>query len=1408
MKQCISRSLILFTVFCLSVVLQAVTPVNGKIYKIRHIQTGKVLANGENAENDAPIVLENESPIRRGQIWRYQVYANYVFLINNTGNKAIDMAPGKSYQPVMWTFAVSNANQRFQVRAVEGLEDTFQITDTSADYRALCLNSASKMQMLKGAGEESYFTFEEANTDPVDYPVENGFFVVRSHSGSQALSTGADHNLGDLLQSGNYKEGDFSQIWKFRKGTSVENGFVLYNTVYDLAIDFALSSTLKPLLWSASVSNVNQNLIFEPAALKGEYYIYAQNTDQRFTKVVDPCYLIASAQGEISLTTNKEEATTFTLLNVDEPVGSDKEWENQNIFGINKEEPHATFIPYPNTQALQADKEVYEKPWLTPTANSNYLSLNGTWKFLFASDPSERPRTEFYGDDVDASQWNEIEVPGCWEMFGYDKPMYINVDYAFEDNPPYIKNKVAGVGNNPVGSYRRNFTLPEVWKNQRVVLHFDGLYSAAFVWINGKYVGYTQGGNNDAEFDVSKYVKDGNNNISVQVMRWSDGSYLEGQDMWRMSGLHRDVYLYTTPKTFIRDHYISTAYGSSATSGTLNVEMQVANNSGEATQKQVVVTLISPAGEQLNQWTSTANFTQGETNKTLNISQTLSGLKNWSAEQPVLYTLIFSQRDSQGREEMVFQTKYGFRKIEINNYQVKINGKRVFFRGVNTQDTHPTKGRAIDIDYMQKDIIMMKQANVNTVRTSHYPRQAKMYAMFDYYGLYIMDEADVECHKNWSDHNNNNNSSGITNDPSWQNQWIDRTVRMVYRDRNHPSVIFWSLGNESGYGSNLLASYAAVRELDNRPIHDCTGSSAAPAAYSDLYSVMYPALIFVRSSSNYESRPYFMCEYAHAMGNAMGNFKDYWDILDSSSRGVGGCVWDWVDQSVYHPEAVMSGQLEKNGFPYYISGYDMPGPHQGNFLNNGIISPDRAWTPKLTEVKKVYQPASMELNVATTGNKISITNKHTFTNLKTVYKLHVAYLNAEGKFISEEDYALPTIAAGATGSVRLNTQPENTAFINAELRLLEDTPYAEAGYPVATEQFLTEGTSATPVLPVITPKQTDTVQPLTISGNTISNDLVTLSLTTKGFIRKFISRGITIFNNSSSDELPCGSNIRWIENESPYGKHNFGDRSRSYTSASKTTLTLEDNGMTCSFTQTVKCSNINYVIKYTLYATGELDANITYTVANTGLRRIGMDWSFPAGFEQVEYFGRGPWENYIDRQSGSYLGRYQSTIDDLFEANYIHPQSNGNRQDMRQLILSNAEGKQIIISSEGQVSFSLSHYNQEDFLTEEVHTYDLEHHDEILATIDYMQRGLGNGSCGPGTESEYYCPAGTFSHTLRIQGDTHIPEGISRPTTEQDNNDTPIIYNIAGHRVSDLQSQPRGTYLIKSASGVQKIIRR
>ena len=1301
---------------------------NVTVYRIENFANKKFLSNGDNLNNDAPIIFADGDTASAGQEWAmYPTETNGVFsFVNPTSGKAIDMAPGVGY-PVQWDYEPFNPNQRFKIVAPgDGYN---RMANASNPYQFLAVSGDDTPMMLTEYGAEDilYFFHNTGKQFALAKVYAGKSYVISNAATKYVITAPADGKLAALIEMKPYVEGDATQTWRVSNG---KTGLVLTSNSCDLSMDMFLNGDRTPLVYTTNSSNENQNVALEEAG-DGYFYLAGTHSNTKYYLKFDGDKFIAS--------TDKDSVYgKFFFTIAAGPKGN--YWEDQTMYEENKEAVHATFIPYASTDAMKSDVN-YDKAWLTPD-KADYLSLNGTWKFNLVPEPSVRPgEDKFWGDEADVSAWDNIEVPSCWEMQGYDLPLYVNVEYAFHNNPPYIVNKVEGVGDNPVGSYRRTFTLPQGWEAKNVFLHFDGLYSAAFVWVNGKYVGYTQGGNNDHEFDISSQVRTGENNICVQVFRWSDASYLEGQDMFHMSGMHRDVYLYVTPQTFVRDHYItSTLNTTTYDGGNMNVAIEVDNRSGVAASKVVEVELLAPDGSLVAKKDLNVELADGV--KTVNrniLFEGLSGLQQWTSETPTLYTVIVRQKDAAGNEEMVFSTKYGFRHIEIKNGVVLINGQRVYFKGVNTQDTHPLYGRTMDNATMIKDIELMKQANVNLVRASHYPRAAKMYAMFDYYGLYVMDEADVECHKSWADKKDNS----ISNDPTWQAQYVDRTVRMVIRDRNHPSVVFWSLGNESGVGINFDATYSATKVLDSRPVHYEGYSNVNSAKNTDMDSKMYPNLDYTRNHCNNSigGEPFFLCEYAHAMGNSVGNLQDYWDIIEGSNFGIGGCIWDWVDQSIYDPLAIKSGQLEKNGFPHYTTGYDYPGPHQGNFCNNGIITADRAWTAKLTEVKKVYQNVKFTYR----NGVLQIKNKYNFINLNN-FTLHYSLL-CNGTIVEQDTISVPSTAPGAAASVPVSfataMESSNEYLLNVELLKNEAEAWCEVGYPMASEQFVLQERSALPA--VAQDNETLTVEQG--NGVSVSNGRISFKLDAQGFITEWIANDVQVVEQG---KYPIYSNIRWIENESPYGEHKFGDDTASINSATVSSE-CSDDGKTCNIIVDVRHNKCPYVITYSVYSSGVVDMKVEYKPQASDLRRIGLDMLFPAGYENVEYYAKGPWENYIDRQTGSFLGRYTTTVDDMFEM-YPHPQSHGTRLALRDLTLVNPKnGNTIKVETKGEVSFSLSHYNQRQYLTPELHPWDLDKDEVLYATFDYMQRGLGNGSCGPGTESQYHCPSNKkLTHTLRV----------------------------------------------------------
>ena len=1059
-------------------------------------------------------------------------------------------------------------------------------------------------------------------------------------------------------------------------------------------------------------------------------------------------------------------------------------WEDAEFYGENKLDGHATFMPYASTSDMKGDSR-YKKPWLTPE-KASFLSLNGVWKFFFVSDAKNRPGSIFYGDKADVSEWDDMEVPSCWEMKGYDKPVYCNINYPFEDNPPYIKLRAefsGKLGENPVGSYRRTFTLPEGWTERRTVLHFDGVYGACYVWVNGQYVGYSQGGNNDAEFDLTGVVRKGENNISVQVVRYHDGAYLEGQDAWHMTGIHRDIYLYSTPMTYVADHVITADLDASNgyRSGTLNVQIAMATIEGTAPTKTIEVELrdaddmlVGTTSAEVN-LPSNATLREREPSTFILQLSPLTDLRLWSAEDPQLYTVVVRQMNSKGEEEMVFSTRYGFRHIEQRGQLVYINGQRIYFKGVNTQDTHPVTGRTMNVETMLEDVTMMKQANMNTVRTSHYPRQAKMMAMFDYYGIYVMDEADIETHKDWSDHAPNGTLASRTD---YQGQFIDRTTRMVLRDRNCPSVVFWSLGNESGIGPNFNAAYDAVRKLDNRLIH-----YEGHALYktfndvTDIYSSMYPTLDFVGQHVN-GKKPYFLCEYVHAKGAGLGNMQEFWDLIDGSSAGLGGCIWDWVDQAIFDPAELKgvdpndkSTWPQEGGFYKLKAGYDFPGPDQNDLktgLNDGIVTADRSWSAELNVAKHIYQYVKFT-DYDARNERLTMVNRYNFLNLNQ-FVLYYEVLQ-DGNVAESATLDLPGTAPGDTATITL---PLSSTFrnatketlLNVELRLKDATTWAEAGYRMAWDQFVLKERSDK--LPDVATAKPEDVLSLAeyINSYVISGNNIYMTINKKGVVENLKIFGRDII---TGDGAPIYSNFRYIS-------HDLHGEKGSYLGEVTVDCQLAEDQQTATVTLSAPGERCATKLTYTIYAAGVVDLTAVFTPQDKNmenglstLRRIGLKMKIPAGREQVEYYAQGPWESFVDRQSGNVLGRYQTTISDMFVP-YTHPQTCGNRMSLRQLKLwddDNTTDGTLIITTLGQVDFSLMHYNEEDFKTNKLHPWELSDEGAIYARFDAFQRGICDTSVGTSVLEKYSCPTTPQSFTLRFELEGALNNGAARATLQE-----------------------------------------
>ncbi len=1000
---------------------------------------------------------------------------------------------------------------------------------------------------------------------------------------------------------------------------------------------------------------------------------------------------------------------------------SKNDWENETIFGINKEEGRATMLLYASEAEMKADV-ASQKPWL-PVHSSLRMMLSGTWQFHWSPSPDERP-TDFYKPTFDASGWNTIPVPSCWEMQGYGTPIYTNSRYAFEANPPFIrpvKGWTTETEPNAVGSYRRTFTMPADWKNREIYLHFNGIYSAAYVWVNGKKVGYTQGSNNDAEFDVTPYVKHGRENlVCVEVYRWCDGSYIEDQDMFRLSGIHRDVYLEARKKLHVRDVYATTELSDDLKKATVKVEVEVQNLGGKSSTMPQVA-LFDPEGNEVGRASLSQLPTKGRKDKAA-VTFALTNPSLWTAETPNLYSVTVSLDGD------ISTFRYGLRKIENRSGRIYINNQRVLFKGANRHDTHPIYGKAIPVESMIEDILLFKRHNLNTIRTSHYPNDPRMYALYDYYGLYVFDECDQEGHGLYGK---------LCKIESWKDAFVDREVRMVMRDRNHPSVIFWSMGNETGAGDNFVACRDAIKSLDGRMIHYCEQNDIA-----DMDSKMYPNLNDMMrqdQDANKQGRPYFLCEYAHAMGNAIGNLKEYWDYIEfQSQRMIGGCIWDWVDQGLW-----------KYGEPqdhlYYGGGFGEK-PNDNDFCINGIITSDRHITPKLQQVKKVYQYVGFHLN---SRKQLVIHNRYAFLNLQGY---HLQYtIERNGQPVARDTRTLPSIAPGDSLIITDLPTTDQTSerggllTLNLALILAQPTIWASAGHAVAEEQIILtdEAPARQDILRESKPFNIETQAD---GGVRAYGDDWQVTFSPSGQLTSLQYAGQEMIHQGQGPQF---NGFRSINND----HRNTGLQLQPV--ANTTRHSLRNDTLFVSTTQKALQgrSEVPVQIDYIVTAGGNITLHAIFgNQQNRDFARLGLQMSLAPALENVRWIGRGPMENYPDRLDAARISRWQRTVTDM-EEEYIRPQSMGERCDVRLLTLTDGQGRGITIrNAGGWLGFSAQHYTDEDLWTVRYrHQLNQVRRPEVVLHLDAAMRGIGNGSCGPGPIEKYELRQDDYSYTLTIE---------------------------------------------------------
>lgn len=1313
----------------------------GQFYNIQSVQYPMKVWS-YNADNGL-LTLEKTNTSQLGQLWTITDLSGSIRIMNPFQGLAAHVTPAGTVG-----MAENNGSDESQLWKLEEVgKSFFLLIPTNSPEKACIVRANGRIELADKAKvrNEKSALFEIVRSAVYGFDPDGTYRIEAVGTDGKVLGNGDSGENNATIKCENPEENNRGQYWTIKMLDM--NRRVIGNAFYDLHFDDGGGnpSITHLLQWPATPGQWNNaQFVFIPVKDRPDIYRIS-SASERLKGQVYVCKdakLVRIPEDKIG----KEEGL-FRFVKIEKPKIESPYWEDETIFAEHKEIGHATYLPYSDESSMLADKDYYNTPWVVPHNNS-WLSLNGTWRFHFVPEPSGRP-LNFQNIGYDVSSWDTIPVPSNWEMQGYDRPIYCNVEYPHSNTPPYIKARPGfndngkNYGINPVGSYVRMFDLPQDWEKGRTFIHFGGIYSAAFVYLNGHYVGYSQGSNNVAEFDLTPYVKSGANKIAVQVFRWSDGSYLECQDMFRMSGIYRDVYLYNTPRVAVRDHYITSSLnsGDNYRSGTMNVRLSVDNRDKTTATKQLKVALYDTDGKQVgNPQVKMVNFTAADSLVNVDLKFSLKNLKPWTAETPNLYTVRILQYDGHGagKEEMAFSTKFGFRHIEIKGSLVYINGQRVFFKGTNRHDTHPLYGRAVPTDVLLKDVLMMKQNNLNTIRTSHYPNEAKMYAMFDYYGLYTMDEADLEDHANQT----------ISDRKSWIPSFVDRIDRMVLRDRNHPSVIFWSLGNEAGNGANFKDCYEAARLLDSRPIHyegTRGGKPYGGNAYSDMYSKMYPGMRWMEQYTNNLDKPMFLCEYAHAMGNAIGNLHEYWESIENSNSTVGGCIWDWVDQAIYEPKEIRNGTYEGR----LHTGYDFPGPHQGNFCSNGILPASRNASPKLAEVKAVYQYVKFTLDSLDTKKNtvvVSLKNAYNFIDLSRfdlcweVVKNGVSVGRSSIKLsrILPEKHSVLTLKLPGASLLKAKQQGDEL-LLNLFVRIRKSEIWAEKGSISAQQQFELIQRGKLPALS--DSKSNDNLD--IEQGNhhiRVVNNRIALTFDKKSSkLISFILNGQQILSEEGG---PVYDNHRWIENDR-FGNTNSGIAPEGscnvFRSGNNVVVSTERNGTLC---------NTSFV--YTISPEGKMDMNCFYTPHTPELRRAGFSCCLDSSLTNVDYYAYGPWENYSDRKDGCMIGRYKTVVDDMCEE-YMKPQSMGNREGLRELILTDKTGRGVKIATEGDVSFSVLRYTDTD-LMKASHFWELQKRPFVFLHMDAYQRGVGNASCGQDVQTipAYCVPQKPMRYILRF----------------------------------------------------------
>lgn len=1082
------------------------------------------------------------------------------------------------------------------------------------------------------------------------------------------------------------------------------------------------------------------------------------------------------------------------------------DWENEQVFSINREPARASFLPFDSIEAARAG-DWSASPWLR--------SLDGDWKFHWVPRPEERP-VNFFRTDFDDSDWETIPVPSQWELQGYGTPIYVSAGYAFKVDPPRVtsepkKEYTTYEERNPVGSYRRNFSVPENWAGRRVFIHFGGVQSAFYLWINGERVGYSEGSMTPAEFEISDYLRPGENLLAVEVYRWSDGSYLEDQDMWRISGIFRSVYLYSTAAARFEDFTVRTDLDEDFVDATLLIEPE-----------------LDAEGEMaLADWTVRAQLFDADGNPVLDeplehdaepilnrdykpavlmehtpqrgprkfgwLRAEIENPAKWTAETPNLYRLVLSLINPEGELVEAVGTNVGFREVEIRGGKLLVNGQPVRLRGVNRHEFDPATGHVMTEARMRQDLELMKAANINAVRTAHYPNDPLWYRLCDEYGMYVMDEANLETH---------GLRGYLASQPQWHASFLDRAIRMAERDKNHPSIIIWSMGNESGYGPNFAAISAWLKDFDpTRPIHyeGAQGTPTDPETV-DMISRFYPRVrqpylnpgipegsnkiraenarweyLLDHAENPADDRPVLTSEYVHSMGNALGNLQAYWDEIYSNPRMLGGFIWDWVDQGIW--------KTAPNGERYIAYGGDFGDvPNLHAFCLDGIVFADRSLNPKYREVKKVYQPIAIE-GIDNPGGeaRARLINRHHFLNLdefEARWRVH-----ADGKVIAEGVLPAIDLAPGASTELTLPVPAINDPIAGADywvrlsFHILEDEPWAPSGHELAWGQWQLD--VATPTVPAIS---TESLPALEVDDSPegpriVGDDFVVVFDRGTGTLSSLRYDGVEMLATGASsqeDAAPAGPVLQayraYTDND-----HGFGnwladiwlEAGLNELERKLTDFSVEPGKDGTIVVKTIAenaaaAGSIIHEARWTVRGDGSIDLHSRFVPEGDipPLPRIGVVMTLAESFENFTWYGHGPHGNYSDRKTSAAMGVWKSTVTDQYVP-YPRPQETGNKEGVRWLALTDASGRGLMVTSTAApFAASALHYTVEDLDVAE-HTYELTARPEVVLSLDARMSGLGNSSCGPGVLLKHAVPAQPYELSVRfrpVTSGTNLPE--------------------------------------------------